>query len=101
MLIQLPVRLLLVAEKRLSRVTSPTMASTTPRMSIRRSGGMPSNTEKRSGGTVFFVDLRDLRGRMETLTGSNSGSGRPRFPEREEGLPKGFFERVMGMVSSL
>ncbi|MGA2505797.1 MAG: hypothetical protein ABSG01_17090 [Anaerolineales bacterium] len=68
-------------------------------MSILRSGGMLSITEKRSGGTLGLEDFLGLRGRIGTLTGSGSGSGRPRFPEWGEDLLKGFLERVMGMAN--
>jgi hypothetical protein len=60
---------------------------------------MLSRIEKRSGGTLGLEDFLGLRGRIGTLTDSVSGSGRPCFPDREEGLLNGFFERVMGIVN--
>jgi len=88
-LIQLPVRLLFVAENRLSRVTRPTSASTTPKMSIRRAAGMLSSSVKRSGGIEDLEEeLLGLRGRGARLTGSGAGlgSGWPRLPPRETGF---------------
>jgi hypothetical protein len=94
------VRLLLFAENRLSRVSSPRMARITPRMSMRRAGGMLSRTEKRRGETFALTEdrLGDRRaaGRL-TGSGSGAGPGAPRPAGRGKVFLEGFLERVMGI----